>query len=113
MHELSIVIGILDASKKEAEKHNAKKVESIELDIGTMAGIEFDALNFAWEMAEKDLVFAKSKLIINKIEARAKCINCGYVFDTESAFSKCEKCGEMFTEILSGKELRIKALTLE
>ena len=39
MHELSIVLGIVDIANEEARRHHAQKIDSIELEIGTMAGV--------------------------------------------------------------------------
>ena len=111
MHELSIVMGIIDVAKNELDKAKLSKVETIELDIGTLSGIEFEALDFAWEMAINDTVLEGAERKINKIQAQAKCVSCGHVFNTSSVFDQCPKCNELFTEILSGKELKIKSIT--
>jgi len=111
MHELSIVMGIIDIAKKEVDKAELTKVEAIELDIGTLSGIEFEALEFAWEMAVSNTVLENAKRKINRIEAKAKCTNCQHVFKTSSVFEQCPKCNDFFSELLSGKELRVKSLT--
>lgn len=112
MHELSIVMGIVDIAKKEVHKANKKHVDSIELDIGSLSGVEMEALDFAWTMAVEGTVLEGAERLVNRINARARCVSCGYEFVAKTAFDNCEKCGELFTEILSGKELRVKALTV-
>jgi hydrogenase nickel incorporation protein HypA/HybF len=111
MHELSIVMGIIDIARKEVEKANLHKVETIEIDIGTLAGIEFEALDFAWEMAINNTVLEGAERKINIIQAKAKCVSCGHVFETKSIFDQCPKCSEYFTEIISGRELKVKTIT--
>ena len=111
MHELSIVMGIIDIARKEVEKANLHKVESIEIDIGTLAGIEFEALDFAWDMAVNNTVLEGAERKINIIKAQAKCVSCGHIFETHSVFDQCPECNELFTEIISGRELRVKAIT--
>ena len=111
MHELSIVMGIIDIARKEVEKANLHKVETIEIDIGTLAGIEFEALDFAWKMAVDNTVLESAERKINIIQAKAKCVSCGHVFETKSVFDQCPKCHELFTEIISGRELKVKAIT--
>ena len=56
MHELSIVMGILKIAETETKKAGAKKVDLIELEIGTLAGIELRALEFVWSGEVKDTV---------------------------------------------------------
>ena len=89
MHELSIALGIVKIAEDEIAKTNATKVDIIELEIGTLAGIEFDSLDFVWPSAVKDtsLEFAQRK--IKKIKP---------------------KCQSFLKGILQGKELRVKAL---
>ncbi|MCF6241872.1 MAG: hydrogenase maturation nickel metallochaperone HypA [Bacteroidales bacterium] len=111
MHELSIVMGIIDIARNEIKKANLHKVETIEIEIGTLAGIEFEALDFAWNMAVNNTVLEKAERKINIIQATAKCISCGYIFNTKSVFDQCPKCNELFTEIITGRELRVKAIT--
>jgi hydrogenase nickel incorporation protein HypA/HybF len=112
MHELSIVMGIVDIAKKEVTKAKKSKVDSIELEIGTLSGIEMESLDFAWNMAVEGTVLEGAERNINRIVAIAKCTNCGHEFETKSAFEGCPACGELFTELLCGRELRVKALTV-
>ena len=111
MHELSIVMGIIDIARKEVEKANLHKVETIQIDIGTLAGIEFEALDFAWDMAVNNTILENAERKINIIQAKAKCISCEHIFNTSSVFDQCPKCNEFFTEIISGRELRVKSIT--
>ena len=111
MHELSIVMGIIEIAEKQATKNGFDKAEAIELEIGTMAGIEFEALDFAWEMAVKDTILENATRTISKVQARARCVSCKHEFNTDSAFAGCPKCNEQFSEVLCGKELRVKTIT--
>ncbi len=111
MHELSIVMGIIDIARKEIEKANLRKAETIEMDIGTLSGIEFEALDFAWNMAVTGTVLENAERKINIIQAKAKCVSCGHIFNTKSVFDQCPKCNDFFTEIIAGKELKVKAIT--
>lgn len=47
MHELSIVMSILDIAQKQANMAQAKVVEEIELEIGELSGIEKMSFDFA------------------------------------------------------------------
>jgi len=113
MHELSIVMGIIDIAKREVEKAKASNVIKIELDIGELAGIEMESLDFAWEMAVKDTVLEKAERQINYIEAKAKCMDCGHLFNIHALFESCPKCNSYFKDVFQGKELRVKSLEIE
>ena len=113
MHELSIALGIVKIAEEESKKANAKAVKSIELEIGTMAGIEMDSLDFAWPVAVKDTVLEHAKREIDRIPAKAKCLECQKEYDLEHTFDVCPSCNSYFKDIFQGKELRVKALEVE
>ncbi len=111
MHELSIVVNIVDIAEKEAIKVEVDNFSLIGLEIGTQSGIVLEALDFAWETGVKGSVLENAKKKITKIQAKAKCTNCNEVFEIESLYDICPKCNSYIIEIIQGKELKI--LTLE
>lgn len=112
MHELSIVLSIIESAEEQVRKHQAKRVESIDLAIGDLAGIERHALDFAWEAAAPDTVLAGAQRNIRSIPARARCMDCGHEFPVRELYEACPKCGEYLTEIVQGRELKIQSMTL-
>ncbi|MCK5440386.1 MAG: hydrogenase maturation nickel metallochaperone HypA [Maribacter sp.] len=110
MHELSIALGIVRIAENEMAKVNAKEVELIELEIGALAGIEFDSLDFVWPLAVKDTVLENATKKINIIKAKGKCLDCDVVFDIDYLYDACPKCKSNLKGIVQGKELRVKAL---
>ena len=110
MHELSVVMGILNIAKNETAKAGAKAVEIIELEIGTLAGIEFDSLDFIWPSAVKNTVLENAIKKIDVVQAKGKCMECDTVFDLEHVYDPCPKCNNYLKGILQGKELRVKSL---
>ena len=81
MHEMSIALSIIDMVADQAGKADAKAVKELELDIGTMSGIEVDALKFSLDAACRDTLLATSKIKINVIQAVSACSNCGHIFE--------------------------------
>lgn len=112
MHELSIALGILKIAETETEKAHAKKVETIELEIGTLAGIEFDSLDFIWPSAVKDTVLEHASRKMNIIQAKAKCIDCNHIYNINKYYDSCPICNSSFKGIIQGKELRVKSLVV-
>lgn len=110
MHELSIALGIVNIAEKETKKANAKKVEKIELEIGTLAGIAFDSLEFVWPVAVKDTILEHAKREITIIQAKAKCNDCETIFNVNNFYDSCPVCSSNFKSIIQGKELRVKSL---
>ncbi len=110
MHELSIVMGIVEIATNEVEKASKSKVESIQLEIGSLAGVELDSLYYVWDTAVKNTILENAKLEIDYRKAKAKCLECDAIFEMEKYYDGCSNCHSHFKDILQGKELRVKSL---
>ena len=110
MHELSIALGIVKIAEQEYRKAGANKVESIELEIGTLSGVELDSLDVAWPMAVKDTVLEHAERKIDIIDGWARCVDCETEFPLDHIFDSCPECNSYFKNVVRGKELRVKAL---
>lgn len=80
MHELSIAMNIINIAEKELIKAKKKRIELIELEIGSISGIEISFLDYVWKTAIKDTVLENATLKINFIKAKAKCVTCNNKF---------------------------------
>ena len=112
MHELSIVLGIVEVARQEFAKIKASRVSSIELEIGKLSGVEPMALDFAWPEATKNTLLENAERIIEYIPGKARCSECGETFELENIFDECPFCHGYFKDILAGRELRVKALSV-
>jgi hydrogenase nickel incorporation protein HypA/HybF len=112
MHELTVAKSIVDIAEREVERHGASKVAAINLEIGMLAGIEFEAFDFAWPEATRGTVLDKVTCNIKKIEGRSRCTACGAEFDMKEYFDLCPECHSFENELVNGHELRIKSLEL-
>jgi hydrogenase nickel incorporation protein HypA/HybF len=112
MHELSIVESIIELATKEALAANGTHIESIELDIGTLSGIEMNAFWFAWQHATPQTLLADAQTNINSIEGKAACLVCNTPFGISHYADPCPQCGSHFIQIQQGKELRVRAITI-
>ncbi len=113
MHELSIAMSIIDAAEASARANDAVCIKKIHLQIGSMSGVELDALEFAWPMATKGTMLEHAEKFIELILARAKCLECEQEFDIHNPYDACPNCGSYFKQYLSGKELKIKFIEIE
>ena len=110
MHELSIAMGIVKIAETEIQKARAYSVSLIELEIGTLSGVEISSLEFVWPMAVKDSVLENAKRTIDIIPAIAVCNDCDQEFKLDNHYDCCPNCGSYFKHILKGREMRVKAL---
>ncbi len=113
MHELSIAMSIVELAGEEAAKAGASEISKIEVEIGSLAGIETDALLFCWDAAIRDTMACRAALVIHPIDAEAHCLDCGHVFPINDYYSGCPSCQGFQYRITKGRELRIRSLTIE
>ncbi|MDX1314374.1 MAG: hydrogenase maturation nickel metallochaperone HypA [Eudoraea sp.] len=110
MHEMSIALSIVKIAEDEARKARVNQFSAIDIEIGTLAGIEFDALDFVWEAAVQETVLEKAEKRIIKIPAKARCADCNTEYSLSFIYDNCPHCGSYLKHILQGKELRVKSL---
>jgi len=112
MHELSIVLSIVETAEAIVKREAATRVDAIELEIGAIAGIELTALEFAWSPAVTNTVLEHAQRVIHNIPALLRCSNCGHEYQAAERFVPCPVCNEVLNIVLRGKELAIKTLTV-
>lgn len=105
-------MNIVNIACKEAEKESAPSISLIELDVGKLAGIMVDSLQFCYESACKGTLAEGSELQVNELEGQAKCLKCGNIFTIDSFMAICPKCDAYEIEIIQGKELKLKAISI-
>lgn len=113
MHELSIAQGIIDLVIGEAGRNQVRKVTRVDLEIGAMAGVEIEALLFAWETIRQGTLAHEASLVIDHVEARARCLACDTEFPPDNYLAACPSCGSYRYEIIKGRELRVSSFFIE
>ena len=111
MHELGIMASALDAVHRQTTREGAERVEKIVLRIGTLAGVDLDALRFAYEALAPGSVAAGAVLEIEQVPARAWCRRCDAEFGASPGMIfQCPFCHDYSGEIRAGRELGIARL---
>ena len=112
MHELSIISSIAEIAAEEVRKAGAHQVNHIVLEIGELAGIDWEALDFAWRAGTEDTVLANAEREVLRVPGQAACMACATVFHMQALYDPCPRCGDFESHITRGKELKIKSLTV-
>lgn len=113
MHESAIALSIVRLAEQNARDNGADEIEELELEIGSLAGIELSSLDFALNSAVKGSMLDNARIIRHDIQAEGRCGDCGTVFPVEALFTPCSRCGSYGVSILKGKELRIKSIVIK
>ncbi len=110
MHELSIALAIVDGVLEESARRGGVAVETVRVRVGRVAGVDCDALRFAWQVASEGTPVASSRLEIAEVAAVLVCRNCGEQPSDRTLI--CPACGSFETRLLRGAELEIESLEI-
>lgn len=113
MHELSIAQSIVELAEQQLQKHGAVSAEELELEIGSFAGVDWNALEFALESAVKGSGLENARMVRRTISGEGLCSDCETRFPVENFLSACPACGSYAVKIVRGKELRIKSIVIK
>jgi len=107
MHELSLMMGIVDLLRKSAAENNIKQITKVMLVVGDMTMAAPDALQFAFQSFQDEELFRDAVLEIRKEPVRGECKDCGHIFDVQDFAFLCPSCSSPNVRVASGRELYI------
>lgn len=113
MHEMSLAMNIVALVCDRTRAAGARRVEEVELEVGSLSGVLAEALTFCFAAAAADTPAAGARLLVREIEARARCLACGRDFTTASLVEPCPDCGGYATELIRGREISVLSLTVD
>jgi hydrogenase nickel incorporation protein HypA/HybF len=113
MHEMGIANSILEGVVQELGRRAGSRAVKVCVRIGELAGVDPDALSFAFEALTLDTELAGLKLEVEYVPLCSRCRDCGNEFDVRNYEILCSDCGSMSTERISGDELEFKYLEIE
>ena len=107
MHELSLMAALRDQALAEARRHGAEQITAIRLRIGSLAGVEPDALQLAYAVVMEGSIAAGAELVIELVPARCWCRSCEACFVADQGVCECPRCGTLSRELRQGRELQL------
>jgi len=108
MHELSLCEGIRGIVEEQARTHGFARVTTLRLEIGQFAGVEKEALAFAFDVAMRGSPAEGARLEMIDLAGRAMCYDCMTEVEIEDRLSPCPRCGGGRLLPVAGDEMRIK-----
>jgi len=112
MHELSLMEAVREQALEQAERHGARCIEVIHLRIGRLAGVEPEALQWAFALVMAGSLAATARLQIETVPARCHCSVCQSSFEAEAGTCRCPRCGTASNRLLQGRELELTSLEI-
>lgn len=84
MHEFSIVMSMLDLAESSAREDGATRIDAIHLEIGALAGVVPEALEFAFQGAREGTMAEHARLEVDYLPAIANCSVCESRFELDN-----------------------------
>jgi hydrogenase nickel incorporation protein HypA/HybF len=112
MHEMSIAMNIIDIAGREARAHGGGRIHAINIEVGSLAGVEVSALEFCYRAARKGTAADEAELIIEEIPGMGFCAHCEREFPVDFFVALCPVCGEAMSEIRRGRELKVRSIKI-
>ena len=133
MHEWSLAEGIIETVIEFAKNHNAKKVVKIVVVLGELQDIEREIVEYALNQLKMNTIADEAKIEFETEEALFKCRACGYQWSLKDvnknlnpeiredihfvpevvhSFLTCPNCGSRDFEVVKGRGIYIKEISV-
>ncbi|MFD7449175.1 hydrogenase maturation nickel metallochaperone HypA [Kitasatospora sp. NPDC059827] len=109
MHEMSIAAAVVEQVDTAAREHRAAGVARVRLQVGELAGVVPEALDFCFELACAGTLVEGAVLDTEPVAARARCSPCAVEWAVGMPPDLgCPDCRSgVGVELLAGRELQI------
>jgi hydrogenase nickel incorporation protein HypA/HybF len=113
MHELGIAESALDVALSHATAAGATRVLRMVIRVGTLSGVDPEALRFAFTAILPGTPAEGATLQIDSVAAVAYCPACQKDFVPDSIrFLECPTCGQLCANVKQGRELDLVHLEM-
>ena len=102
MHELGIVLNVIDRVEEIAKENNVKKVTKLTLEIGEVSSIVPSYFSDCFEWAKIKTDYMKdAELEMSILEGLSYCRDCKKTYKTTEYAKKCPDCGSDNTYLVT------------
>ena len=104
---------MVEIAERTAREQGALRVISVTVEIGELAGVVPEAVEFCFEACARDTFIEGASLLIERIPGRGRCRECGAGTAVDPYTFACPSCGGYALEVLRGRELRIREMEID
>jgi hydrogenase nickel incorporation protein HypA/HybF len=112
MHELAICQALMEQVERIGREQQAQSVESIQLGIGPLSGVEPRLLEQAFYVARAGSMADQARLVIENTPVMVSCKQCGARTEVLPSRLLCGQCGDWRTTLISGDEMVLQNIEL-
>jgi len=110
MHELSIATSLVETAVRSAESNGAQRVVGLDVRLGSLSGVEPEALSFCFPIAARETLCEGAELRLRIVPASGTCGKCGTQTDVSDLLAPCPACGDWPLRIEGGREMQLESL---
>lgn len=103
----------MEAVIPEAEKHGAKKILDIRLNIGELAGIVPECIEEYFSILSRGTIAEGATITVRKTPVKIECPDCGYSGIIKRGCFRCPSCDGIDFKVVSGKEYFVDSIEAE
>ena len=113
MHEMSLAEGIVQIIEDAAVREGFRRVKTVRLEVGELAGVECESLRFCFDAASRGGVAAGCELQIIPIPGEGWCMQCEAATPLHQLYDACGRCGSHQVQAVAGREMRVRDLLVD
>lgn len=113
MHELGIVMQVIDQVEKVAQERNVSQVLKLNMEVGEVSSVVPALFTDCFDWAKKKTKYMQqTQLEIIILEGISYCQDCKQTYRTTAYAKKCPHCGSSRTYLVTGNEINIKDIAV-
>lgn len=113
MHELAVAHEILTLVQQHVPPDRAAQARAVRVRVGDLSGIVGPSLEFCFDAIVAGTPWKDARLVVERVPARAGCLDCGAVGETAGLGAGCPRCGGTTLRLVAGQELHVDAVDLD
>jgi hydrogenase nickel incorporation protein HypA/HybF len=113
MHEMSIVMSIVETASEHAARNGAAGVRQVVVQVGGISGVVPRYLMEFYPVVAEGTVLEGSELVIETVAASVFCTKCATTYDPCETDMVCPKCGGEDCDVIEGRGLLVKEILIE
>lgn len=113
MHEMSLAEGLLQLMQDAARRDGFGKVKTVWLEIGPLASVEPEALEFCFDVVTRGSIAEGARLEWLRLPLQGWCMQCSQAVPLAQWDDACPRCGSDQVQATGSSEMRVKELEVE
>lgn len=113
MHEMSLAENVREIIEDAARARGFRRVRRIVLEIGELAAVETEALQFCLDVVLEGSVASGAQLEFIDVPGEGWCAVCAQAVPLHERYDPCPHCGTYGLAVRAGERMQVSALEVD